>query len=154
MSRTTRCRTTESLRSTNEHTEALHSPFLIKDAKIGGPLKSAALFGRTPRTCLTPALRAINECTKASDHQYISVWVGVYPQLLQSWSIRLLRFECINNVVSSTKSQFVRFYLDYVYFSEVYNTCSTYDTTLDFHPSHFRSHWRRHRATTHGYIGE
>ena len=31
----------------------------IKDAKIGGPLKSAALFGRTVRTCLTPALAAI-----------------------------------------------------------------------------------------------
>ena len=33
--------------TTNEHTEALHSSFLIKDAKIGGPLnppKSAALF--------------------------------------------------------------------------------------------------------------
>ena len=42
------------------------------DAKIGGPLKSAALFGRTPQTCLTPALRLL---------LYISLRAGLAPSI-------------------------------------------------------------------------
>jgi len=47
--------TTESLRTNIQRHCIRRRP---ESGKIGGPLKWAAVFGRTPRTCLTPALIA------------------------------------------------------------------------------------------------